>query len=134
MEREKAKSFRDLIVWQKSHELVLSVYSITKSFPREELFALVSQVRRSSTSVAANIAEAFKKKGTKDKLRMLNISQGSLSETEYYFILSKDLGYVSDDTLVLRGSRKVTGGIHESYKREMNHSKFHILYSKYLIV
>jgi four helix bundle protein len=100
MEREKAKSFKDLIVWQKAHSMVLSVYSATRAFPKEELFALVSQVRRSSTSIAANIAEGFKKKGTKDKLRMLNISQGSLSETEYYFILAKDLGYTSTDELI----------------------------------
>jgi four helix bundle protein len=115
MEREKAKSFRDLIVWQKAHEMVLSVYAVTKTFPKEELFALVSQVRRSSTSIAANIAEGFKKKGTKDKLRMLNISQGSLSETEYYFILSKDLGYIKADDLTERASE--VGRLLEAYMK-----------------
>ena len=115
MEREKAKSFRDLIVWQKAHEMVLSVYSITKSFPKEELFALVSQVRRFSTSVAANIAEGFKKKGTKDKLRFLNISQGSLSETEYYFILAKDLRYMETDDLINRASE--VGRLLEAYMK-----------------
>lgn len=102
MERDKAKSFRDLIVWQKAHELVLMVYKVTKEFPREEQFGLVSQLRRSTVSVAANIAEAFKKKSSLDKLRILNISQGSLSESEYYFILAHDLNYSSKDNLMNR--------------------------------
>jgi four helix bundle protein len=115
MEREKAKSFRDLIVWRKAHEMMLLVYSATMTFPKEELFAMVSQVRRSATSVAANIAEGFKKKGTKDKLRMLNISQGSLSETEYCFILSKDLGYIGTDELLNRASE--VGRLLEAYMK-----------------
>ena len=93
MERESAKSFRDLIVWKRAHELVLSIYMETKLFPREELFGIVSQMRRSSVSVAANIAEGFKKKGKRDKLRYFNIGQGSLSETEYFIMLSIDLKY-----------------------------------------
>src|SRR5687768_1576379 len=93
-----AKSFKDLIVWQKAHSLVLEIYKQTKAFPKEEMYCLTSQIRRSSISVAANIAEAFKKKSSADKLRILNISQGSLSETEYYLILSKDLEYGDMDT------------------------------------
>jgi four helix bundle protein len=62
--RQASKSFRDLIVWQKAHELVLGVYHKTQSFPKEEAYALTSQIRRSSMSVAANIAEGFKKKGS----------------------------------------------------------------------
>lgn len=93
MEREPAKSFKDLIVWQKAHEPVLSVYQLTRNFPKEETYGLTSQMRRSSASVAANIAEAFKKKGAKDKLRILNIAQGSLSETEYHILLANDLKY-----------------------------------------
>jgi len=93
MERVPAKSFKDLIVWQKAHGLVLSVYKVTRSFPKEEMYGLTSQMRRSSVSVAANIAEAFKKRSNLDKARILNIAQGSLSETEYYVILSEDLSY-----------------------------------------
>jgi four helix bundle protein len=78
-----AKSFRDLVVWQKAHQLVLAVYKVTKTFPKEEVYCLTSQFRRSATSIAANIAEGFKKKGNADKVRFLNIAQGSLSETEY---------------------------------------------------
>src|SRR6188768_1398914 len=101
MENRKAsKSFRDLVVWQKAHQLVLAVYKLTKNFPKDERFGLISQIRRSSVSVAANIAEGFKKKGTADKLRIMNISQGSLSETEYYLLLAKDLDYGDTDELM----------------------------------
>lgn len=98
--REPAKSFRDLIVWQKAHQLALDVYRMTKSFPKEELYGSTSQVKRSSVSVAANIAEGFKKKGKADKLRIFNIAQGSLSETEYYLILAKDLEYYNSEQLI----------------------------------
>lgn len=91
--RGPAKSFKDLVVWQKSHQMVLSIYRITKAFPKEEMYGLTSQVRRSASSVAANIAEAFKKKSPLDKLRIFNIAQGSLSETEYHILLTGDLKY-----------------------------------------
>src|SRR6476646_7983635 len=90
---EPAKTFRDLIVWQKAHQYVLSVYKFTKTFPKEEQFVLTSQYRRAAVSIAANIVEGFKKKGNKDKLRFLYIAQVSLEECRYYEILSKDLEY-----------------------------------------
>ncbi len=93
MKREPAKSFRDLIVWQKAHQLVLEVYRFSSSFPKTETYGLVSQLRRASVSVPANIAEGFKKKGLADKVRFLNIAQGSLEECRYYFILASDLEY-----------------------------------------
>jgi len=98
MDRQPAKRFQDLIVWQKSHALTLRVYKLTKSFPKEELFGLSSQMHRAAVSVAANIAEGFSKKGRPDKARLMNISQGSLEELRYYFILSKDLGYLTTDS------------------------------------
>lgn len=73
---------------------------MTKAFPKEELYGTTSQVKRSSVSVAANIAEGFKKKGKADKLRFFNIAQGSLSETEYYLILAKDLEYYETTKLM----------------------------------
>ena len=89
-----------MIVWQKSHQFVLAVYQTTRSgFPREEIYGLTSQFRRAAVSIAANIAEGFKKQSKTDKARMLNISEGSLEECRYYLILAKDLGYMNNDIL-----------------------------------
>jgi len=96
---EPAKSFRDLIVWQKAHELVLGVYAYSKQFPREETFGLQSQLRRAAVSVAANIAEGFAKRTLPEKVRFMNIAQGSLEETRYYFILAYDLKYGNSENL-----------------------------------
>lgn len=90
---DKIKNFEDLTVWKKSHSLALEIYRITKDFPNEEKFGLVTQMRRSAVSVPANIAEGFKRRGIKDKINFYNISQGSLSELHYYVILVKDLGF-----------------------------------------
>lgn len=91
----KSKSFEDILAWQNAHNFVLSVYRVTKTFPKEEIFGLTSQLKRASISIPANIAEGYKKKGIKDKLRFLNIAQGSLEECRYYLILAKDLEFVS---------------------------------------
>jgi len=90
---EKTKTFEDLLVWKCAHEFVLEVYKITETFPKNEVFGLTSQFRRAAVSVAANIAEGYKKKGKADKLRFFNMSQGSLEESRYYLILAKDLNY-----------------------------------------
>ena len=94
---EVTSSFIDLRMWQKSHDFVLAVYKITDLFPKQELFGLVSQIRRASVSIPANIAEGYRRKGKADKLRFFNISQGSLEECRYYLILSKDLNYISEE-------------------------------------
>jgi four helix bundle protein len=96
---EKARRFQDLKVWQKSHQLVLKIYRLTRSFPDHELFSLTSQIRRAAVSIPANIAEGFKRRGKADKVRFYNISQGSLEETRYYLILAKDLLYAETDDL-----------------------------------
>ncbi|MBC8378389.1 MAG: four helix bundle protein [Planctomycetes bacterium] len=88
-----AKKFEDLFVWQKAHKLVLSVYRATKEYPKEELYGLVSQMRRAAVSIAANIAEGFKKRTAAEKCRFLTIAHSSLEEVRYYMILSKDLNY-----------------------------------------
>ncbi len=93
MKRAPAKHFQDLVVWQKAHEFVLSIYRYSESFPKNELYGLTSQVRRSAVSVPSNIAEGFKKKTKPDKVRFLNIAQGSLEECRYYLILAQDLDY-----------------------------------------
>ena len=95
-----AKSFLDLIVWQKAHKLVLSIYNITNQFPKHEIFGLTSQIRRAAVSVPANIAEGFKRKSKKEKLRFYNISQASLQEVKYFLILSNDLKYSENNELL----------------------------------
>ncbi|MDM7920144.1 MAG: four helix bundle protein [Methanosarcina sp.] len=88
-----AKIFQELIVWQKAHQFVLSIYRFSENFPKSELYGLTSQFRRAAVSIPANIAEGFKKRTKPDKIKFMNILQGSLEECRYYLILSKDLGY-----------------------------------------
>jgi four helix bundle protein len=91
------KSYRDLQVWQKAHELVLLVFRMTDKFPRTDQFGIVSQVRRSASSVAANIAKGFGRGTTKEFLRSLQIARGELEETRYFILLSCDLGKISKE-------------------------------------
>jgi four helix bundle protein len=91
--RRPARSFQDLIVWQRAHGFVLGVYAASKAFPKEELYGLTSQFRRAAVSIPANIAEGFRKQSKTDKARYLNIAEGSLEECRYYLILAHDLGY-----------------------------------------
>jgi four helix bundle protein len=92
-ERGPAKTFKDLLVWQKAHQFVLGAYKYSSNFPKTEMFGLTSQLRRASVSIPANIAEGFRGQGRPDKVRMLNIAQGSLEECRYYLILATDLNY-----------------------------------------
>jgi four helix bundle protein len=96
MQGKPAASFKDLIVWQKSHALALKVYRVSARYPKTELYGLVSQMRRAAVSVPANIAEGFKRASRPDKARVLNIAQGSLEELRYFLLLAKDLGYEQD--------------------------------------
>jgi four helix bundle protein len=97
MKHAPAKEFRDLILWQKAHALVLFVYSLSRTFPKHELYGLTSQIRRAAVSVPANIAEGFKKRTVAEKIRYLNISQSSLEECRYFLILVEDLGYAETE-------------------------------------
>jgi len=91
------KDFRDLKVWGKAHEVALGCYAITKSFPKEEIFGLTSQIRRAGASVPANIAEGCGRRGNAELHRFLQIAMGSASELEYHLLLSRDLGYLNQD-------------------------------------
>ncbi|ALF54813.1 30S ribosomal protein S23 [Nostoc piscinale CENA21] len=100
--RQPAKTFQDLLVWQKAHQFVLSIYKLTRDFPKSEMYVLTSQFKRAAISIAANIAEGFKKKSKVDKVRFMNIAQGSLEECRYYLILTNDLEYASTSALTLQ--------------------------------
>ncbi len=86
------KDFRDLIVWQRAHELTLGIYKATAKFPKEELYGITSQMRRCSASIAANIAEGCGRRGNAELHRFLQMASGSASELDYHLILSRDLG------------------------------------------
>ena len=104
----KAQRFQDLQVWQKAHQLVLGIYRITKTFPDNERYGLVSQMRRAAVSVPANIAEGFKRRGQADKIRFYNISETSLEEIKYYLILSRDLGYTADNETLMTEAETIS--------------------------
>jgi len=91
------ETHKDLRVWQQSIEMVTSIYLMTKAFPKDELFGLVSQMRRAAVSVPSNIAEGYARGSDKEKLHFLRISSGSMSEIETQLLLSLNLGYVSQE-------------------------------------
>ena len=93
-----SNSFMDIKAWQFAHQFVIDVYTITRKFPDTERFGLCSQFQRAAVSIAANIAEGYKKLRKADKLRFFNISQGSLEECRYYILLAYDLKYINEET------------------------------------
>jgi four helix bundle protein len=96
---KKIKSYKDLEIWKKSLILVKDIYKITKDFPKEELYVLTSQIKRAVISVPSNLAEGSNKGSTKEYIRFLNISLGSLSEVEAQLIISKELGFCNENDI-----------------------------------
>ncbi len=109
------KSFKDIIAWQKAHELTLLVYKLTEKYPKIETFGLTSQSRRCAVSVPSNIAEGFKRKSKNDTLHFYNIAEGSLEELKYQLLLAKDLKYIANEdyqqamTLAEEAGRLING-------------------------
>ena len=91
------QNYKDLKVWEKSHQFTLQVYEITEIFPKEELYSLTNQLRRAASSIPANIAEECGKNSQAEFAHFLNISLGSANESEYFLILSKDLHYLKEN-------------------------------------
>ena len=96
MYKQVSYSFESVVAWQKAHAFTLLVYRLTREFPKDETFGLTSQFRRAAVSIEANIAEGYKKLSKADKLRFLNIAEGSLAECRNYVILARDLEYVNE--------------------------------------
>lgn len=90
------KDFKELKVWAKAHELTVAVYGITRAFPRDEVYGLSAQLRRSAASIGANIAEGCGRRSDGELARFLQIARGSASETEYHLLLAKDLKFLSE--------------------------------------
>jgi four helix bundle protein len=107
-----------LVVWQKAHEFVLQLYRFTEGFPRAEIFALTAQMRRAAVSIPANIAEGFGKRTTAQKIRFLNIAQGSLEESKCHLILSRDLQYGEVEELQLIS--EAVGKLLAAYQRAIS--------------
>jgi len=93
---EKINSFTDLNAWKFAHELVILIYKLTQNFPKQEIFGLISQMRRSASSVSSNIAEGFSRNTSKDKTQFYSIAQGSLTELQDQLLISRDIGYISE--------------------------------------
>ncbi len=96
MDNPKLKSYRDLIVWQKSVNFVTQIYVVTRDFPREELYGLTAQIRRSAVSVPSNIAEGYGRNSRNDYARFLQIANGSLYEIQTQLEISLNLSYLSE--------------------------------------
>jgi len=107
-------------VWQKAHQFVIGVYRLSGDFPKTEIYGLTSQFRRAAVSIPANIAEGFRKRGPSDKLRFLNIAQGSLEESRYYLILTADLNY--GDITELKSLLEEVSKLLESYSQAIKNS------------
>ncbi len=90
------KDFKDLKVWQKAHELAVAIYSASRTFPREEIYGLTSQLRRAAVSIGANIAEGCGRRSDGEFVRFLQIARGSSAEVEYHLLLSRDLKFMSE--------------------------------------
>ena len=100
MNTQTIKDFTDLNTWKEGHKLVLMVYKITKSFPRDETYSLVDQMRRAAVSITSNVAEGFGRQGYKEKIQFYYLSQGSLIEIKNQLIIAKDVNYIDETVYV----------------------------------
>jgi four helix bundle protein len=112
--------YRNLIVWQKAHQLVLRIYAVSREWPDDERFGLTSQIRRAAVSIPANVAEGSAKKGSKEFRRYLDIAAGSHAEVEYMLQLAADLEYahMSDGGLLKQTDEvgRLLWGLHRSIR------------------
>lgn len=105
--RTKIESFTDLNAWKEAHKLALMIYKMTKDFPKEELFALTSQIKRAVVSVASNIAEGFSRRTLPDKKQFFTTALGSLTETQSQLLLARDLGYLPKEKFTEAANQSV---------------------------
>ena len=120
----KIKDFTDLQAWKESHAFVIDIYNITKSFPKEERYGLISQLRRSASSISANIAEGFSRYSYRDKNRFYYNSRGSLSECQNHILIARDIGYLSEaqtSKLLIKSdkARKILNGLIRSTEKQI---------------
>lgn len=94
----KIRAFTDLRAWQEAHALVVDIYTLTKSFPKEELFGLTSQIRRAAISIPSNVAEGFSRQSPKERVQFYSISRGSLTEVQSQILIARDIHYIDADS------------------------------------
>lgn len=123
------KSYKDLLIWQKGIQITNDVYALVMSFPNEELFALTSQIKRSTVSIPSNIAEGFGRNSTKSYLHFLKISRGSLFELETQLIIAKNQNFIKNDDLldtimnhIFEESKMINSYINNLEKTTINYS------------
>lgn len=122
---KKINTYKDLIVWQKAVALVTSIYALTKSFPQEEKFGIVSQLNRASVSIPSNIAEGWGRESSKNYLQFLKITRGSVMETETLLVISKNLNDINDSqysiiTQEIEEVSKILQGLINSIQQKIN--------------
>ena len=108
LRERKIRTFRDLYAWQEAHKYVLEVYSLTKKFPKEELFALTSQLRRAAVSITSNIAEGFSRWSGKDKANFYTTALGSLTESQNQLLIALDIHYISQTEFDVVWNQSIT--------------------------
>ena len=126
-EKSKIQTFTDLNVWKESYKLVLEIYSLTKNFPKEEMFGLAMQLRRAVVSITSNIAEGFSRQSYKDKLHFYSMALGSLTEVQNQILIARDIKYIqtenfkfiADQTIV---ASKLLNGLIKSSKTIIHNS------------
>jgi len=121
--RRKIQSFTDLEAWKEGHKLVLEIYEITKKFPNEEKFGLVSQLRRATISITSNIAEGFRRETYKEKVRFYSMSLSSLSEVQNQLLIARDVNYIKNKEFQMPAiqsvvTSKLIGGLVRSSKKK----------------
>ena len=119
------KSYKDLLIWQKGIEIVSMTYSLVSSFPKDELYALSSQIKRSSVSIPSNIAEGYGRQTTQNYIQFVRIARGSLFELETQLLLANKLGFVNDEKLFMELSTQVIeeGKMINSFLNKLESSK-----------
>ena len=102
------KSYKDLLIWQKGIDIVINLYELVEGFPKEEIYALTSQVKRASVSIPSNIAEGYGRNSTQSYIHFLNISRGSLFELETQLIVARKLKFIKNENLFLELMNQIT--------------------------
>jgi len=136
MTKQKILSFTDLDAWKQAHQLVLAIYSITKQFPKEEIYALSNQMQRAALSISSNLAEGFSRQTKKEKQQFYFMSKGSLTEIQNQLSVARDLGYIPNN--IFQDVGKQTVIVHKLLngllKTSTTHTKYKIQNTKYKIL